>query len=156
MKTIIYDTREHFDVIQSILDEFYENGIRLKKCKLDVGDYANPDFNDIVIDRKQHLSEVAINLGVDFQRFKKEIIRSRQQKKLLVVLIADPTRTCLEDVKSWKPLYNTHNKKHAMTGEKLYKIMRTQSECYKDCLRYEFVKPEDMAKRIMELLKATD
>lgn len=156
--TILYDTREKLDNIQPILTYFYNLNIEVERIKLDVGDYINKDHinNDsyITIDRKGGgLWEMAVDLGFDFLRFKNEIIRCRKQRILLVVLIADEQRTCLEDILTWTPPYDTREKKKAMTAEKLYKIMKTQSECYSDCLRYEFVKPENMAERIVELLK---
>lgn len=155
---IIIDTREKIDAIQPLLQDFELKGIETKRQKLDVGDYMNADnlTKDgyyIIIDRKGNgLNELALNLGSHFVQFKNEILRARQNKILLVVLIVDETRTCLEDIKSWSPQYNTRGKKKAMTGEKMYKTISTLSNAYRDCLHFEFVKKDKLAERIIELL----
>lgn len=155
---IVYDTREKLEAIQPILENFENLGIETERRKLDVGDYANADDLEkgercIIIDRKGGgLSEMALDLGRDFVRFKKEILRARKNKVLLVILIADDTRTCLADIKTWEPPYNTRGNKKAITGEKLHKTIITLASAYRDCLHVEFVKPDEMADRIVDLL----
>lgn len=150
---IIYDSREKLYKIEPILKRFEEWGIETERKKLETGDYYNEDNPRIIVDRKGGgLWEMAVDLGHDFDRFKAEIKRARQADVILVVLIADDNRICLEDVESWNPPYDTHGKTKAMSGPKLYKIMKTLAAYYRDCLHFEFVKSDEMADRIIELL----
>ena len=73
------DTREKPRAIQKILQDFREHDVKFYSSKLYAGDYMNPKKPDVVIDRKQNLSEICGNVGSSQElhdRFRDEIIRA--------------------------------------------------------------------------------
>ena len=152
---IITDTREKKN--DWLLADFQRMKVDIIKTKLDTGDYANADHLNssdpkIIVDRKSSLTEMATDLGQQFERFKKEWLRARENNILLVVLIEHEEYECLEDILDWEnPILALHP--NAMKGSTLYKKMRTISDYYGDCIRFEFCKRKDFAKRIVELLE---
>jgi ERCC4-type nuclease len=81
--TIIQDSREKkpwlFEATGSIMD--------IKVCKLDVGDYSMLGMeNKFMIERKSSVDEVFMNLGAQWDRFKREMERAKPYKyKYLVI-----------------------------------------------------------------------
>lgn len=106
MKVII-DTRDKEHAIRGIVAYFDRHGIEWERRKLDTGDYMLEGRPELVIDRKQSLSELAHNLlSADRARFYREIRRAREQGIRLIVLCEEgiSVRT-LADVQKWKPKY---------------------------------------------------
>lgn len=106
MKVII-DTRDKEHAIRGIVAYFDRHGIEWERRKLDTGDYMLEGRPELVIDRKQSLSELAHNLlSTDRVRFYREIRRAREQGIRLIVLCEEgiSVRT-LADVQKWKPKY---------------------------------------------------
>ena len=151
---------------------------RNEMIKLDFGDYMrgfedgtlDPSAN-ISVDSKQHLGEVSANLGRGHERFKREIKRANDAGYLLVVLVETDEATCIEDVRGWvnthcrhcKHFYHKecdprdgstyclrHNTKPPLQGETMAKQMATMEA--NRSVRFEFVRPEDSALRICEIL----
>lgn len=95
--TVLVDTREKEN--QHILDCFDKKKIKYKQKKLDVGDYSfciekNQDLNierdlyfdnEITIERKANLDELAGNLTAERERFESELLRGNRMKKFLLV-----------------------------------------------------------------------
>ena len=70
---IIIDTREQQPYL------FEGKGCKLTHRKLDTGDYSFEGCgNAICVDRKKSLTEIANNLGRDYKRFRKELIRMQE------------------------------------------------------------------------------
>lgn len=147
------DTREKPRAIQRILADFRENNVKFFKSKLYVGDYMNPKKPDIVVDRKQNLSELCMNVAstqAEHLRFRDEIMRANDIGIKVVVLVEHGHGyQSLNDVKFWEnPRLREHPK--ATTGPKLYKILKTM--CDKYDMDVTFCDKAETGKRIREIL----
>lgn len=151
MVTVQIDSREKPRAITRILAEFQKQGVKYYTSKLYVGDYMNLDNPRLVIDRKQNLNEVALNVCQEHKRFVDELTRARDAGIHLIILVEHGRSIeTLEDVIWWdNPRLQVSPK--AMTGEKLYKIMCTISEKY-GC-EWAFCQKANTGKKILELLQ---
>lgn len=148
------DSREKARAIQKILSEFDKQGIKHFVSKLPVGDYINLDNPRVAIDRKQSLAEVAVNVGQDHARFKRELERAQEYGIHLIFLVEHGgTIHELDDVRNWN---NPRLKEHplALTGPRLYKIMLTMQNKYG--IEWLFCDKRCTGKRIIELLSAPE
>ena len=144
------DSREKARAIQKILAEFNDQGIKHFVSKLPVGDYINLDNPKTAIDRKQSLAEVAVNVGQDHARFKRELERAQEYGIHLIFLVEHGgSIKTLEDVQNW---VNPRLKEHplALTGPRLYRIMLTMQNKYG--IEWLFCDKRTTGKRIIELL----
>ncbi len=137
------DSREKSRAIKKIIEAFDQCEIKHPVSKLLVGDYMNYDNPRLVVDRKQNLSEVCCNVCQDHERFRRELIRANENGIKIVFLIEHGKGIeKLEDViwwdnpRRWKRRKNSETgiweevETKAMTGEVLYKILRTQERKY--------------------------
>lgn len=148
--TIQIDSREKARAIQKILAEFEKQDIKHFVSKLPVGDYISLDNPRFAIDRKQSLAEVAVNVGQDHARFKRELERAVEYGIKLIFLVEHGgSIKTLEDVQNW---VNPRLKEHplALTGPRLYKIMLTMQNKYG--IEWHFCDKRCTGKRIIELL----
>ena len=148
--TIQIDSREKARAIQKILAEFEKRDIKHFVSKLPVGDYISLDNPRFAIDRKQSLAEVAVNVGQDHARFKRELERAEEYGIKLIFLVEHGgSIKTLEDVQNW---VNPRLKEHplALTGPRLYKIMLTMQNKYG--IEWHFCDKRCTGKRIIELL----
>ena len=160
--TIQIDSREKARAIKKIVAEFDRNNIEYFSSKLYVGDYMSLDNPRLIIDRKQNLSELCVNVCQDHDRFRAELIRAMENNIQLVILVehGDGIRS-LEDVIFWQ---NPRRFKHvkgdgcvklvetkATTGQTLYHILSTMQRKYG--VQYEFCTKEETGKRIIEILE---
>ncbi len=145
------DTREKEHAIEKILETFDNNNIKYVSSKMYVGDYQNLQDGSIVVDRKQNLSEICSNVCQQHERFKAELVRA-QEAGIKIYILCEHGKgiTTLDDVKTW---INPRLKKSpkALTGEKLYKIMKTQEEKYG--ITYLFCDKEETGKTILDILE---
>lgn len=143
--TIICDTREKKN--GHILDYFDKNGVEYVVRKLDTADYRIDGKDDVVIDRKQNLEELARNLTnkSDKSRFWKEVRRSFRDKTKMIVLCEHS-----KNIKSIDDVANWHSKFSPVSGKSL------KNEIYRVHISYGveflFCQKKDTAKRILELL----
>lgn len=144
------DTREKARAIRQILRTFDSQGVKHVTSKLFVGDYMSLDNPKLIVDRKQNLLEVSTNLCQDHDRFRAELVRAREVGIQLVILVEHGEGIAsLEDVIFWtNPRLATSPK--ALTGEKLYKIMRTVERKYG--ITWAFCDKKETGSRIIELL----
>ncbi len=157
---IIIDTREKDRAIKKIVSTFNEKGINYESSKLFLGDYMSLDNARIVVDRKQNLSELYVNMchegkkGRSFencQRFIKELERSTKMRVGIYFLIEHGKGVeCLEDVKGW------HNPRldetpYAWNGECMYKHMKLLLTQY-PYIRFRFCDKSQTGEKIIELL----
>ena len=122
---IIVDTREKGH--RKILEYFNKNNIDYIVSKLDYGDYKLYKNNNVVIDRKDNLLELAGNLchTSEHERIKKEIARPKEYGcKEFIFLISESKIKSIEDIKNWS---SPHTK---VKGETLLKIMQTMKKKY--------------------------
>ena len=167
---IIYeDTRQQAGKHEAKRLWFEEHGVEVVRRKLDAGDYAC-DTSNVLVDTKRGLSEVAMDVGRDHDRFAREMERARDAGCRLVVLVEVgwPYRTT-EDVANWTndacrrcehyrrvqcdPLATRRCKRYRskpMLGSTVAKIVRAMERDY-GC-RFEYVNPRYAARRICELL----
>ena len=141
------DSREKDRAIKKILAEFDRHGITHPVSKLLVGDYMNYDNPRLVVDRKQNLSEVCSNVCQGHERFRRELMRARENEIRLVILVEHGKGICCpEDVIWW----NNPRGGKSMQGEVLYKVMKTQEHKYG--IRYLFCDKKQTGEKIIEIL----
>lgn len=155
--TIQIDSREKARAIRKIVAEFDRAGVNHFSSKLYVGDYMSVDNPLLIIDRKQNLSELCVNVCQDHDRFRAELLRARKVGIQLVILIEHgPDIKTLEDVIFWenprrfKQVDGERIETKATTGQTLYHILSTIRRKYG--VRYEFCTKDETGKRIMEIL----
>lgn len=147
------DTREKPRAIQRILKDFQAHNVKFFKSKLYVGDYMNPKKPNVVVDRKQNLSEICGNVGStskEHERFRDEIVRANDIGVKVIVLIEHGHGfQTLEDIQWWE---NPRLKEspRATDGRKLYKILKTM--CDKYDMDVTFCEKNETGARIRELL----
>ena len=150
LKTVIQiDSREKNN--QYITDCFTDKKIDYLVSKLPFGDYMNWDNPRLIIERKNSLTELALSLGRDFYRFKKEIKEATRLGVHIVILIEENGYFNLEDIKCWSNPYKKKNPR-AISGETLYKILSSHIQYYN--VEVQFTTKNECADKILELLKA--
>lgn len=145
-KLIIVDTREKGH--KKILEYFNKNNIDYIVSKLDYGDYKIYKNNNVVIDRKDNLLELAGNLchTSEHERIKREITRAKEDGcKDFIFLISENKIKSLDDIKKWS---SPHTK---VKGETLLKIMQTMKKKYG--IRFIICPKNKMGEYIVKLLK---
>ncbi|MGN1166860.1 MAG: ERCC4 domain-containing protein [Lachnospiraceae bacterium] len=159
--TIQIDTREKARAIKDITQYFEENEIAYFHSKLYIGDYMNIDNPRLIIDRKQNLSELCTNVTSDHDRFRRELLKAKDNGIQLVILIEHGKDTeCLEDVIFWE---NPRSKKRvkidgkyqtiktkATSGQTLYNILCTLERKYG--VKYAFCDKEHTGHEIVRIL----
>ena len=157
------DSREKARAITKIIETFDRHEVKHPVSKLMVGDYMNYDNPRLVIDRKQNLSELCSNVCQDHERFRRELIRANENGISIVFLVEHGKGIKrLEDViwwdnpRRWKRIRNPDTRKweevetKAMTGEVLYKILRTQERKY-GC-KFLFCEKQETGEEIIRIL----
>lgn len=168
--TIQIDTREKSKAIEKIIRTFDLKGINHISSKLYVGDYMSLDNPRLVIDRKQSLSEICVNVSAvpkkdkngrikkgadgkpitDLARFTSELQRASDAGIKIVILCEHGGQIkTLEDVKNWK---NPRLKESplAMSGQRLYQVLKVLQKQYN--FDIEFCDKRLTGIRIIELL----
>ena len=142
---LIVDSREKGH--KAILKYFDKIGQDYIISKLDYGDYMFYKNNNVVIDRKDSLLELAGNLchTSEHQRVLREIQRSKDDNcKEFIFLISESKIKTVEDIKKWS---SPHTK---VKGSVLLKIMSTMAK--KHGVKFIICKRRDMGKKIIEIL----
>lgn len=145
---LIEDTRQQNGKHDLKHKKFEELGVQIIRCSLPFGDYAIVPH--ISVDTKRNMEEIAQNLTIDHDRFRRECERAKEAGCLLFILIETEWDIySVDDVHKWEnPRSPLSNK--AITGAKLEKIMQTMERRYN--VRFCFCKPEESAERIMKIL----
>lgn len=100
------DTREKPHAIVHIKRFFDNHNIEYIDKKLDIGDYCVIGKENLVIDRKRNLQEVAQNLcSNDKSRFWREIRKAHNEGVKVIILVEQGGIHCLQDVNCWKSKY---------------------------------------------------
>ena len=148
--TIIEDTRQQKGKHALKLSHFEQNGIKIVRSKLPIGDYANIKNMSVVVDTKKDIQEVIGNVIQDHKRFVSECQLATESEIQLIVLVENTDGVnCINDLYSW---YNWRLKKSpkATTGRQLARILTSME--YKYGVKFEFCKPEEAGKMVVELL----
>jgi len=146
---IIEDTRQQNEKHNAKHKYFAENDVEIVRSKLVVGDYTLPTDQSVCVDTKFGLLELCGNVTYGHRRFIEELDLAKKLGIQLIVLCEEKNIASLEDVKQWK---NPRLRKspNALTGEKLYKILRSIEERH-GC-RFLFCSKEETGKTIVDLL----
>lgn len=155
------DSREKSRAIQKILAEFDRQGIKHYTSKLWTGDYMSLDNPRVIVDRKQNLLELCQNVCQDHERFRRELIRAKDNGIQLIILCehGDGIEQ-LEDVIFWQNPRRERRRKvngkwetvttNATTGQTLYNILLTLNRKYG--VEFRFCSKEETGKKIVEIL----
>lgn len=148
--TIIEDTRQQKGKHALKLSHFEQNGIKVVRSKLPIGDYANIKNMSVVVDTKKDIQEIIGNVIQDHKRFVEECKLAKESEIQLVVLVENTNGVaCINDLYGW---YNWRLKKSpkATTGRQLAKILTSME--YKYGVKFEFCHPNEAGVRVIELL----
>lgn len=148
--TFIHDTRDKAAKHRNVDEFLASQGHKVVRSKLFVGDVALLNDQSTVIDLKRNLAEVAVNVGQDHARFKRELERAQEYGIRLIFLVEHGGGIhTLEDVQGW---VNPRLKEHplALSGQRLYKIMLTMQKKYG--IEWEFCDKRSTGKRIVAIL----
>lgn len=146
---IIVDTREKKNA--HILKYFITHDIDYKLQKMDVADYQIENKDNLVIDRKQNLDELARNLmnRSDHARFWKEVRKAKDRQIKLIVLCEHGGQ-----IKNIKSVADWHSKYSPVSGRAL------MDEIYRLHIAYGveflFCDKRSTGRKIIELLGAND
>ena len=142
---IIIDSREK--KFNHIEEYFKAHDVPYEVRKLDTGDYYNTDNPSVIVDRKQNLQELCINLSKgkeNISRFTRESKRAFEDHVRFVVLIEGTNCRELNQIKDWKSKYSKH------TGRWLLGEMFRLTISYK--VEWKLCRKNETAKRILEIL----
>ena len=146
----IHDTRDKITKHRNVDEYLIAQGHKVVRSKLFVGDVSLLNDQSTSIDLKRNLAEVAVNVGQDHARFKRELERAQEYGIHLVFLVEHGgTIKTLEDVQTWS---NPRLKDHplALSGQRLYKIMLTMQNKYG--IEWLFCDKRCTGRRIIEIL----
>lgn len=150
---------------------FEQNGIEVRRTKLYVGDYTLPALQQVCVDSKFSISELAQDECSQHDRFKAELERAKESGIKLYILVENesfklkggvesPYISKLEELHRWinPRLWIRKNGKQAypkaIRGQQLMKMCMTQEKKY-GC-KFIFCTPRDAGRRIIELLLTED
>lgn len=141
---IIYvDTRQKIGKHDIKHNQLLSLGHTLVSRKLDCADYCT-DNSNIIIDTKQDLNELYMDLFSEHARFAREIRLAAEMNKKLIVLVEDGSIKRLSDIKKWKSNRGKAN------GTVLYRKMMSLHYAYD--VEYMFCDKSETGLKIAELL----
>ena len=141
---IIYvDTRQKIGKHDIKHNQLLSLGHTLVPRKLDCADYCT-DNSNIIIDTKQDLNELYMDLFTEHARFAREIRLAAEMNKKLIVLVEDGSIKRLSDIKKWKSNRGKAN------GTVLYRKMMSLHYAYD--VEYMFCDKSETGLKIAELL----
>lgn len=161
------DTREQANGNKDIIDFFDANNIKHIRSKLYVGDYTLLHKQDVCIDKKADIMELANCMHKDHIRFREEADRAKANNIKLYILIIDEFIYNLEGVKYYKiPTYKGNQYK-VINGVRIITKKRGDPRANFDCetlmkalktfeerhgCKFVFCKKENVGKKILQLL----
>ena len=172
MRTIYVDTRQQAGKHEMKHSWLEGHGCVLVPRKLDVGDYMMEGVEDVSVDTKRSVDEIAMNIGgKNHKRFREECKRAQEQGIHLVVLVENINE--YEEIRDLIRWTNTHCKmcrfryergckphakgkcmKHKtnkpIQGPRLAKAMSTMQERYG--VEFQFCHPRECGQRILDIL----
>ena len=145
-----------------------DNGHKIVRSKMYVGDITLLENQTICIDLKQNLQEVYSNIIQGNVRFKNECIRAKEAGIRLIVLIADEHIRDINEVHTWdnprlrkwetvkaaqekgKLLHIKLSPKPPVPSAQLQRAMETMGERYG--VQWQFCPKEETGMRILKIL----
>lgn len=152
-KFIIIDSREKPKAITGILDYFERNGIEYETSKLLFGDYMDYSRPQLVIDRKQNISELAKNCTREHERFRRELERVAKTGSKLIILVEQnryKDRDEWVQVRQIVDLIRWESPHTMVRGEKIYRVFA--SWCAKYPVEVRFCDKRATGKQIVNIL----
>lgn len=139
------DTREKPQAIANIKAFFDKHNIEYIDKKMDIADYCVIGRENLVIDRKRNLQEVAQNLcSNDKSRFWREVRLAYQNHVRMIVLVEQSGVNDLRDVRNWQSKYQRLS--GARLQEEMYRIAMAYG------IEWKFCHKNSTGKVICELL----
>jgi len=169
--TIIEDTGQKIGQHDNVAEWCANNGITLRRQKLNVGDYQCPPR--VAVDTKKGMAEIYQDLIGEHERFRAECIRAQEDGIQLVILIEEETICCLDDAEHWKnprqtkwerdnafvaraqakgKMLNHKIPKPPVSSERLVGMMRAMEMKYG--VKWLFCRPHETGKVIYNILTA--
>lgn len=148
--TIIQDTRQQAGK-HTLKEEYFErNGIKVVRSKIPVGDYANIKNMSVIVDTKANIQEVISNVTKQHKRFIAECDLAKESDIRLIILVEneDGIAKISDLYRWWNP--RLRFSKNATSGKTLAKILHGIQQNHG--VQFEFCRPEEAGKRIIELL----
>lgn len=145
-----------------------QNGIRIVRSKLVVGDYSLPTTQEICVDTKYGLQEVYGNMVQEHDRFRRECDLAAELGIRLVILVEEDGIQTLDNVHEWvNPRYERYMKlyygqkrgrylgtklppRKPIDSPRLERMMRTFAE-HHGC-EWQFCHKSETGLRICEIL----
>lgn len=127
-----------------------QNGIKIIRQCLNVGDYMIANRGDIVVDTKYGVPELAMDVFQDHERFRNECERAKECGIKLIVLVEETLPEGRLD--KWKsPLDRYGKPRHKFDPAILRKALYTMQEKYGISVR--FCDGRSTGKQLIEYLK---
>lgn len=147
--TIKMDTREKLPKKKTLLDYFKKHNIAVERIKLNVGDYCIKGKEDVVIDLKRNITELATNMFCDKERFEKECIRAKQNDILLIFLIEENFDK--EKLLKWRAKEQIDGKRFLnVYGWQVYNEMKRYAQLFN--VKFRFCHKLSTGRKVIELL----
>lgn len=149
--TIVEDTRQQ-DKKHLVKQKYFaDNGIKVVRSKLPLGDYANIKDMSVIVDTKRDIQEIIGNVVHQHERFIAECQLAKDSDIQLIVLIENTDNVnVLADLAKWYNKRLIRNPK-ATKGITLFKILYTIQKKYG--VKFEFCHPYEAGEKVIELLK---
>ena len=147
--TIKMDTREKLPKKKTLLDYFKKHNIEVERIKLNVGDYCIKGKEDVVIDLKRNITELATNMFCDKERFEKECIRAKNNNILLIFLIEENFDK--EKLLKWRAKEQIDGKRFLnVYGWQVYNEMKRYAQLFG--VKFRFCHKLSTGRKVIELL----
>lgn len=144
------DTREKQGKKDNILSYFASHEIEVERIKLDVGDYAIKGKENVVIDLKRNILEIAQNFFCDKHRFEKECQRAKINGILLIFLIEEKFNK--DKLLKWTAPKDINGKRFLnVYGWQIYNEMKRYIQLYG--VKFKCCHKNATGKMVVELLE---
>lgn len=148
---ILYeDTRNKQNKHKQKNEYFASQGIFVIRKKLEIGDYMLDGVDNISVDTKQDLSELATNMFCDKARFEKECIRAKNNGIKLIFLIEE--KFDKQKLLKWQAPKQIDGKRFLnVYGWQVYNEMKRYSKLFN--VAFRFCHKLSTGKMILKLLR---
>jgi len=154
-RTLIEDTRNKINKHLNVLYYCTENNISIIRKKLDVGDYMLEGIDNISVDTKCSILEIASDLSTknnEIKRFRRECIKAYcSHIKLYILVECPPIYRTIDDIKYWNNP-NFAKSKYCISGQRLYRLMRNFEIAF--LVKFIFTTKNNTGQTIIELLES--
>ena len=148
--TLFEDSRQQKGKHKNIHAYCDQQGIRLVRQALNVGDYQIAGKGDVVVDTKYGIPEIASCCFQEHERFRPECLRAQDYGIKLVVLIEEVPPG--GDLAAWRsPLDRWGKPRFLFDPGRLKKVMETMTERYG--VTFRFCDGRSTGRVLMEILK---